>query len=89
MSDSNAVNDLLARHKQALNDYRHWDEQVKNLLKGRRAKDLDQNDMDVYREAAHKRDTAYDQMRHLERALLDDVTGAATTNFGRGPKKQD
>ncbi len=89
MSDSDAVNDLLARHKQALHTYRHWDEQVKNLLKGRRAKDLDREDMEAYREAARERDTAYDQMRHLERALLDDVTGAATTNFRRGPKKDD
>lgn len=72
---------LLQKHKAALNVYREWDEKVKNLLKGRRLNDLTMEDMEAYREASEKRDAAYDEMRHLERALLDDIPGAATGSF--------
>lgn len=78
MSDSEETEDLLAQHKVALNDYRHWDEKVKQLLKGRRIQDLTAGDMEAYREAAEMRDAAYDQMRHLERLLLDNIPGAST-----------
>ena len=72
------VEDLLTQHKEALQAYRGWDEKVKQLLKGRRIKDLTPEDMSAYKEAARERDLAYDQMRHLERALLDDIPGAST-----------
>jgi len=77
------VDDLLAEHKRALLNYREWDEKVKHLLKGRRVKDLSQEDMEAYREAADQRDAAYDRMRHLERALLDDIPGASTGSWSR------
>lgn len=64
---------LLARHKAALQEYRRWDERVKQLLKGRRVRDLQPGDMEAYREAAEQRDLAYDQMRRFERALLEDL----------------
>ena len=69
---------LLAEHKAALNRYREWDERVKHLLKGRRLADLTVADMEAYREAAANRDKAYDEMRHLERSLLDNIPGAST-----------
>ena len=69
---------LLAEHKAALNRYREWDESVKHLLKGRRLADLTVADMEAYREAAANRDKAYDEMRHLERSLLDNIPGAST-----------
>lgn len=78
MGNQNDVDDLLGRHRAALNAYRAWDEKVKQLLKGRRVKDLSQGDMDAYREAAEQRDLAYDRMRQYERALLDDIPGAST-----------
>lgn len=82
-SDKQVTEQLLAKHKEALTEYRRWDERVKQLLKGRRLRDLSQEDMEAYREAATKRDAAYDQMRHLERALLDDIPGATTGKFPR------
>jgi hypothetical protein len=69
---------LLAQHKEALTDYRRWDGKVKQLLKGRRAKDLSPEDMETYRDVAERRDLAYDKMRHLERTLLDNIPGAST-----------
>ncbi len=83
MADQLDANDLLAQHKLALLSYREWDEKVKILLKGRRAQDLTLEDMLAYREAADKRDAAYDRMRHLERMLLDDIPGASTGPFPR------
>ena len=83
MSDNNQVNDLLAQHKAALNRYREWDEKVKQLLKGRRTQDLNPEDMEAYREASLSRDAAYDEMRHLERRLLDDIPGASTGSLPR------
>lgn len=77
------VDNLLSQHRAALDEYRKWDEEVKHLLKGRRVKDLDPDDMARYREAATQRDLAYDKMRHLERALLDDIPGASTGSFSR------
>ena len=77
------VDNLLSLHRAALDEYRIWDEKVKHLLKGRRVKDLDPADMARYREAATQRDLAYDRMRHLERALLDDIPGASTGSFSR------
>lgn len=82
-SEQEIKEQLLAQHKEALNDYRQWDEKVKQLLKGRRARDLSPEDMETYRDVAEKRDLAYDQMRHLERALLDNIPGASTGTFKR------
>lgn len=79
----NPVDNLLAEHKKALLAYREWDEKVKQLLKGRRVKDLSREDMEAYREAADQRDAAYDAMRHLERSLLDDIPGASTGSWPR------
>ncbi|MBN1121948.1 MAG: hypothetical protein JXJ17_12785 [Anaerolineae bacterium] len=79
--DKKTTNSLLDQHKAALMEYRKWDEKVKMLLKGRRVKDLTRKDMVAYQEAARQRDMAYDQMRHFERALLDDIPGAATGQF--------
>ena len=79
--DKKATNSLLDQHKAALQEYRKWDEKVKMLLKGRRVKDLTHEDMADYQEAARNRDIAYDRMRHFERALLDDIPGAATGQF--------
>jgi hypothetical protein len=83
MPDNADVNNLLAQHKTALNAYREWDEKVKMLLKGRRAQDLTPDDMETYRQAAAERDAAYDAMRRLERALLEDIPGASTQNLPR------
>lgn len=83
MSEGNQVNSLLDQHKAALNKYREWDEKVKLLLKGRRTQDLNPNDMEAYREASTNRDAAYDEMRHLERQLLDDIPGASTATLPR------
>jgi hypothetical protein len=83
MSGGSNVNDLLAQHKEALNAYREWDEKVKHLLQGRRMQDLKPEDMNSYREAAEKRDAAYDDMRHLERQLLEDIPGAGTGTMPR------
>nr|MBN1229246.1 hypothetical protein [Anaerolineae bacterium] len=80
-TDNPGVEDLLQQHKTALTEYRRWDEIVKQLLKGRRVKDLNQEDMEAYKIAAEKRDLAYDQMRHLERELLDDIPGASTEGY--------
>lgn len=85
MPDEDVLNDLLKQHKTALNEYRMWDEKVKELLQGRRIKDLSPEDMAAYREASSQRDLAYDRMRHLERALLDDIPGASTGFFKRPP----
>ena len=78
MSEEKDVNQLLADHKAALRTYHEWDQKVKGLLKGRRSKDLAVDDMEQYRDAAGKRDSAYDRMRHLERALLEEIPGAST-----------
>ncbi len=78
MSENKEVDDLLTQHKTALKEYLTWDEKVKHLLKGRRTKDLSHEDMEAYREAADRRNTAYDLMRHLERLLLDNIPGAST-----------
>jgi hypothetical protein len=83
MSEGHQVNSLLDEHKAALNKYREWDEKVKQLLKGRRTQDLNPKDMDAYREASTNRDAAYDEMRHLERQLLDDIPGASTATLPR------
>jgi hypothetical protein len=80
---------LLLTHKNALATYREWDEQVKKLLQGRRLKDLTPEDMDAYREASKQRDAAYDEMRHLERALLDSIPGASTGNFKTVRRDED
>jgi hypothetical protein len=82
-TDNEFTEQLLADHRKALTEYQRWDEKVKHLLKGRRAKDLAEEDMDAYREAALRRDNAYDLMRHLERALLDDIPGSQTGQFKR------
>jgi uncharacterized coiled-coil DUF342 family protein len=78
MPEKKKIEELLAEHKTALNSYREWDQKVKELLKGRRAKDLTEEDMDAYRIASSRRDAAYDKMRHLERVLLDSIPGAST-----------
>jgi len=83
MSDNNTVDDLLQRHKAALTAYREWDEKVERLLKGRRMQDLTPQDMESYRRVAAERDVAYDQMRHLEKQLLDDIPDAATGPYPR------
>jgi hypothetical protein len=88
MSDQDQVDSLLEQHRAALNDYRKWDEIVKQLLKGRKVKDLAPEDMESYREAAKQRDMAYDRMRHLERNLLDDIPGASTGRLAR-PRLDD
>lgn len=75
------IEDLLAEHRAALNEYREWDQKVKELLQGRRLKDLTPEDMEKYRQVSEKRDAAYDRMRHLERALLDNIPGASTGPF--------
>ena len=80
MSDDQ-VNNLLEQHKAALNEYRRWDAKVKDLLKGRRMNELNEEDMEAYREIADKRDEAYNQMRQLERVLLDNIPGASTGKF--------
>lgn len=72
---------LIEAHREALEMYRHWDEQIKGLLKGRRMRDLNVEDMEVYREVAKKRDAAYSRMRALERELLDNIPGASTGPF--------
>jgi hypothetical protein len=78
---SDPTESLLTRHKTALNTYNEWDEKVKQLLKGRRHSDLTPDDMEAYREASEARDAAYDEMRHLERQLLDNIPGASTGSY--------
>jgi hypothetical protein len=81
MGQNDQIEGLLAAHRVALASYQEWDEKVKHLLKGRRLKDLMDEDMEAYREASMKRDAAYDEMRHLERALLDNIPGASTGSY--------
>ena len=81
MDQNDETESLLAAHKAAHASYREWDEKVKMLLQGRRLKDLMAEDMEAYREASMKRDAAYDDMRHLERALLDNIPGASTGSY--------
>jgi hypothetical protein len=83
MSDKNHIEDALAEHRKALNEYLEWDQKVKHLLKQRRVSDLTETEMLSYREIAANRDAAYDRMRHLERELLDNIPGASTGNFKR------
>lgn len=83
MSEQNQIEDKLAEHRKALNEYHEWDQKVKHLLKQRRVSDLTETEMLSYREIAAKRDAAYDRMRHLERALLDNIPGANTGSFKR------
>jgi|GEM_PF-737084 len=83
MEENPNIEKTLAEHKAALNDYRLWDEKVKVLLKGRRHKDLNEEEMAIYREAATQRDAAYARMRQLERALLDNIPGASTGEYPR------
>ena len=78
MSESEQIEKLLSDHRQALTEYHEWDQKVKKLLQGRRLKDLTPEDMAIYREVSEKRDNAYDRMRHHERALLENIPGAAT-----------
>lgn len=73
MAGPKRVDDLLAQHKAALEEYRKWDEQVKQLLKARRAGSLTREEMETYREIVQRRDAAYDLMCHLERALLEET----------------
>ncbi|MGF1506378.1 MAG: hypothetical protein GYB64_03425 [Chloroflexi bacterium] len=73
--------ELIQQHKQALEEYQYWDAEIKRLLKGRKMRDLDVEDIDNYRQAAEKRDVAYNRMRRFERALLDDIPGASTGQF--------
>jgi hypothetical protein len=73
--------DVLSKHRVALNAYNEWDEKVKQLLRGRRHSDLTPEDMEGYREASEKRDAAYDEMRHWERLLLDNIPGASTGSY--------
>ena len=79
--DTRDIEDTLAAHKAALNDYQIWDEKVKHLLRGRRHSDLAEQEMHAYREAATERDAAYARMRQLERALLDNIPGASTGEY--------
>jgi len=72
---------LLARHKAALNEYHKWDQQVKMMLKGRRLRDLTEEDREKYNDISEKRDSAYNEMRRLERLLLDNIPGATTGTF--------
>ena len=83
MSDQNHIEDTLTEHRKALHEYHEWDQKVKHLLKQRRISDLTEAEMLSYREIAAKRDAAYDRMRHLERALLDNIPGASTGSFKR------
>lgn len=89
MPDDPAINARLAAHREALNTYHEWDQKVKELLKGRRQKDLSEEDMEAYREAADQRDAAYNRMRELERALLEGIPGASTGSFSRKDLKID
>lgn len=81
MDDKKRVEDLLAQHKQALNEYFHWDAEVKTLLKGRLHKDLTSEEITAYRDVAANRDAAYDRMRHFERMLLNAIPDSDTGDF--------
>lgn len=83
MSENRSVDETLRAHREALDSYHRWDQEVKHLLKGRRQKDLNQEDMEAYREAAEQRDAAYNRMRELERTLLDSIPGASTGVYPR------
>ncbi|MBX3086727.1 MAG: hypothetical protein KF716_34155 [Anaerolineae bacterium] len=54
--------------------YEKIDEELDTLLqsKGGHTKDLSDDDYERYRELAHRRDIAYNHMKTLERALLDE-----------------
>jgi hypothetical protein len=71
MADSIPVEELLARHRVALDEYHRWDSRIAQLLKGRRARNLNPEELAAYREAVERRDAAYDEMSRLERMLLD------------------
>ena len=75
------TDNLLSQHKKALNEYHQWDEKVKEMLKGRRLRDLTEEDREKYNTISDKRDRAYNEMRRLERLLLDNIPGATTGSF--------
>lgn len=54
--------------------YEQLDEELDTLLqsKGGHTKDLSDDEYERYRELAHRRDIAYNHMKTLERALLDE-----------------
>lgn len=54
--------------------YEQIDEELDALLqsKGGHTKDLSDDEYERYRELAHRRDIAYNHMKTLERALLDE-----------------
>lgn len=72
------TNNLIEAHREALVRYNQADEEVKVLLQGRKYKDLTEADRRLYQEVSVKRDNAYNEMRRLERALLDDIPGSQT-----------
>ena len=72
---------LLTRHRKALNEYHRWDQKVKEMLKGRRLRDLTEEDRKKYNDISEQRDNAYNEMRRLERLLLDNIPGATTGTF--------
>ncbi|NDJ52757.1 MAG: hypothetical protein GYB68_06695 [Chloroflexi bacterium] len=80
---NSSIEDLLAEHRTVQADYHVVEQHVKDLLRGRRMKDLSPDDMAVYRELSERRDALYNRMRQLERRLLDGVPGASTTSMPR------
>lgn len=77
MTHENTDN-LIERHRTALANYNKADLEVKQLLKGRQYKDLTEADRKRYQAVSERRDNAYNEMRRLERALLDDIPGSQT-----------
>ncbi|MBX3064380.1 MAG: hypothetical protein U0528_08520 [Anaerolineae bacterium] len=61
-------------YRESVESYEHLHEELVTLLqsKGGQTKNLSDDEYEQYRELAHRRDLAYNHMKTLERALLDD-----------------
>ncbi len=86
--EDNDTDNLIEAHRAALAEYNRADRAVKQLLKGRVYKDLTEANRLLYQEVAERRDNAYNDMRRLERALLDDIPGAQTGLYKPLPKEK-
>jgi hypothetical protein len=64
----------IREYQQAVLEYERFDEEVDALLSasGGRSEDLSDEDFVRYRELQDLRDLAYNQMKALERSLLDE-----------------
>lgn len=75
MSDNPNDLDKVQQYRKLVLEYESLDEQIDDLLARNRGatEHMSDEDFELYRELAHRRDYVYNQMKELERqVLLDD-----------------